>query len=106
MKKDESGEPGSKPDDELPDDPQTDIDDQPEVQAAANLVEEARERLRAAEACYQKLREQAVEKVQQVRTKTVGDLIDYVLATARKRPLFSLFTAGLLGYLLGRLFRR
>ena len=52
------------------------------------------------------VREQAAEKVQQVRQKNVGDLIDLVVGTAKKYPTASLFTAGLFGYLLGRLFRR
>ena len=106
MKKEKPGENGTKPDDPLPDEPQMDSGDRPELQAAADRVRQAREQLRAAEACYGQLREQAAEKMRQVRAKTVGDLIDTLLATAKKRPLASLLTAGLLGYFLGRLFRR
>jgi molecular chaperone GrpE (heat shock protein) len=82
------------------------IDDQPEVRAAAECVERAREQLRAAQQSYRDLRRQAEEKMETVRGKTVGELIDSFLQSVRKRPVLSLLISGFLGYFLGRLFRR
>lgn len=101
-----TGDQGPQQVDASQDEPQVGGNDDSDVQAAADRVEQAREQLRAAETCYRKLREQAAQKVQQVRGKTVGDVIDFLLATSKKHPVPCLFTAGLLGYLLGRLFRR
>jgi hypothetical protein len=78
----------------------------PEVQAAAAYVQHAREQLRAAEAFYHELREKAGQKIEQARGKTVGDIMDSILSTTKKHPVPSLLAAGLLGFLLGRLFRR
>jgi hypothetical protein len=81
-------------------------DNDPEVRAAAASVEQAREQLRAAEACYRELREKAEEKFGQLRSKTVGDIIDSILLTTKKHPLPCILAAGALGFFLGRLLRR
>jgi len=82
------------------------VENAPEVQAAAEDVEQAREKLNTAEACYRKLRDQATEKIERLQGRTLGDVVDFVVATTRKHPVVSLLTAGVMGYYLGRLFRR
>ena len=82
------------------------VDDRPEVRAAAETLGRAREQLRTAQEAYRELRQRAEEKAGQLRGKTVGELIDGVLQAVKKRPVPSLLVAGLLGYFLGRLFRR
>ncbi len=86
--------------------PQRAVEDDPKVQAAENDVEQARERLHAAETCYQRVRNQATEKIERLQGRTLGDVVDLVVATTRKHPVVSLMTAGVLGYYLGRIFRR
>lgn len=86
--------------------PQQVVEDDPNVHAAAKEVEQAREQLNVAERCYRKLRDQATEKIERLQGRTLGDVVDFVVATTRKHPVVSLMTAGVLGYYLGRLFRR
>ena len=81
-------------------------DESPELRAAAEQVEQAREQLRVAQGYYRELRQRTEEQMQQLRGKTVGDVIDVVLDTAKKHPVPSLLAAGALGYFLGRLLRR
>ncbi len=106
MNAENSAEKDATPAESRPDQSPAGGDHTPDLESAAYLVEQAREQLRAAEACYRKLRSEAARKAEQVRGKTVGDLVDLVLSTAKKYPTASLFTAGVIGYLLGRLFRR
>ncbi len=106
MNVEQSGERDPEQDSPISDGPAESINGHPDIQAAAGRVEQARAQLRAAEACYQKLRKHAEQKVEQARKQTVGDVIDFAVSTAKKHPVPSLLTAGLLGYLLGRLFRR
>ena len=87
-----------------------DAEQSPEVQQAADAVCKAQTELEKAQQLYQELRSQATERLQHVREKTVGDLIDDTLETVRKHPGPGVVVAGLIGFFLGRwlggLFRR
>ncbi len=72
----------------------------------AEALRRARVELERAHAFYEHVRQQAAEHLQDVREKTVGDVLDGTLETVRRHPAASLTLAALLGYLLGRLFRR
>jgi ElaB/YqjD/DUF883 family membrane-anchored ribosome-binding protein len=78
----------------------------PKVRAAAQAVERAEEELEKAKQAYQRIRSQAVDRLQQAREKTVGDLIDGTLGLVRKHPGPGVILAVLAGFFLGRLFRR
>ena len=47
----------------------------------------------------------ATDKFQEVREKTVGDVIDCTLEAVRKRPGAGVIVAALLGFFLGRLLK-
>lgn len=91
---------------EADDQRQKGIENDPDVQAAADEVEQARDKLRAAEDCYRKLRDQAAEKIEQLQGSTLGDAFDFVVSTTKRHPVIGLLTAGVMGFYLGRLFRR
>ena len=55
---------------------------------------------------YHNVRRQAAERVEAVRSTTVGDLLDGALIPVRKHPVASSAAAMLAGICLGRLFRR
>jgi len=78
----------------------------PKVRKAAEAVERAEADLEKAQACYQRVRREAVERLQKVRQKTVGDLVDDTLEVVRKHPGPGVIVAAILGFFLGRLFRR
>jgi len=78
----------------------------PKVRKAAESVEQARAELEKAQACYQRVRREAVERLEKVRQKTVGDLLDDTLEVVRKHPGPGVIVAAILGFFLGRLFRR
>jgi hypothetical protein len=59
-----------------------------------------------AHAFYEHVREQAAEHLKEVREKTLGDVLDGTLETVKRHPGASLTLAALLGFLLGRVFRR
>jgi ElaB/YqjD/DUF883 family membrane-anchored ribosome-binding protein len=74
--------------------------------SAAEALKRAKAELEKAQAYYEQVRQQAVERVKAVREKSVGDLIDGTLANVRRHPGAGLTVAALVGFLLGRLFRR
>jgi hypothetical protein len=77
-----------------------------EIGMAAEAVRLAKEELEKAQAMYDRMRRQATEKIQAARDLSVGDAIDGTLNAVRRHPGIGLAAAGLLGYFLGRLFRR
>ena len=77
-----------------------------EICSAADALKRAKAEFEKAQAYYEKVRQQAVEGVKAVRTKTIGDVIDGALEAVRRHPGASLTIAALVGLLLGRLFRR
>lgn len=79
-------------------------DEAPKVRNAADAV--ARAELKRAQATYQTVRKEATERLQAVREKSVGDLIDGTLTAVKKHPGPGIFVAVVIGFFLGRLFRR
>ena len=78
----------------------------PEVEAAAEAVQRAKTELNKARELYRKVRRKATQRLSQVREKRVGDLADDTLKLVRKHPGPSVLIAALVGFWLGRLFRR
>lgn len=77
-----------------------------DLQLAREAVRRAKAKLRKAQNAYRDVREGAAERVKKVRESTVGDAIDGTLKLVRKHPGPSVIVAALLGFFLGRLFRR
>jgi ElaB/YqjD/DUF883 family membrane-anchored ribosome-binding protein len=77
-----------------------------ETCSAADALKRAKLELEKAQAYYENLRQQAVERVKAVRATSVGDVIDGTLDTVRRHPGAGLTIAAIVGFLLGRLFRR
>ncbi len=77
-----------------------------EVCSAAEALKRAKEEFEKAQAYYESVRQQAVERLKAVRASCVGDVIDGTLDAVRRHPCTSLTIVALLGFLLGRLFRR
>lgn len=89
---------------EEPDQP---ADDQsPRVRKAAETVRRAEEKLEKARELYEEVRREATDRLKAVREKSLGDLVDGTLQTVRKYPGTGVIVAALLGFFLGRLFRR
>ena len=85
---------------------QADTEQSPEVRNAAEAVRMAKAELERAEQIYQKIRQEAVEQLQKVREKTVGDLIDGTFEAVKKYPAAGLIVVGAVGFFIGRLFGR
>jgi len=81
-------------------------DESPKVRIAADAVARAEAELKRAQQAYQKVRREATERLQAVREKSVGDLIDGTLETVKKHPGPGVLVAVVIGFFLGRLFRR
>jgi ElaB/YqjD/DUF883 family membrane-anchored ribosome-binding protein len=69
---------------------------------AAETVRLAKLELERAQKFYEDLRRQAAEKIQDVREKKVGDLVDCTLDTVKKHPGPSLIVSVALGFCVGR----
>jgi len=78
----------------------------PEIRSAADAVHRAKLELEKAQKLYDDVRHEATKQIERVRQTTVGDLIDGTLDAVRKRPALGLSLAALVGFFLGRLFRR
>ncbi len=77
-----------------------------EARTAAEAVERAREELRKAREAYRKVRRGASERLKQVREQPLGELVESGLEFVRKNPGPGVLIAALVGFFLGRLFRR
>ncbi len=82
------------------------LDEQPQVRTAADTLRAAQEELRRAEAQYHKVRQQAAEKIEEIRDTTVGEMVDGALDVVRKHPGPSLLAAAALGFLFDRWLRK
>jgi ElaB/YqjD/DUF883 family membrane-anchored ribosome-binding protein len=91
--------PSSEPDD-------AESEQSPEVELAREAVRRAREEFHKAQDAYEEVRQRAAEGLKQVRESTVGDMVDGTIKLVRKYPGPSVIVAALLGFFLGRLFRR
>lgn len=81
-------------------------DETPEVRAAAEAVRRAREELERARETYMALREEAAAQVRKLRESTVGDVVKGSLEMVRKHPATGVAVAAMVGFFLGRVFRR
>ena len=78
----------------------------PEVEAAQTAVQRAEAELNKARELYRDVRRKATKRLSQVREKRLGDLVDDTLKLVGKHPGPSVVVAALVGFWLGRLFRR
>jgi ElaB/YqjD/DUF883 family membrane-anchored ribosome-binding protein len=74
--------------------------------SAAEALQRAKAELEKAQAFYERLRRQTAEQVKAVREKSVADLIDGALNTVKRHPGAGVTLAAVLGFFLGRMFRR
>ena len=86
--------------------PQQPVDDAPEVSEAADALKAAQDELKKAQANYHRLREQAAEKVDEIRETTVGEMVDGALEVVRKHPGSSLLAAFAAGFMFDRWLRK
>lgn len=77
-----------------------------EACSAADALKRAKAELEKAQAFYEKVRQEAADRLNSVRETSVGDMIDGTLEFVKRRPGASLTLAALIGFSLGRLFRR
>ncbi|MDZ4783110.1 MAG: hypothetical protein SGJ19_22930 [Planctomycetia bacterium] len=82
------------------------LDERPEIQAAEAALREAREQFERAQNYCQQLRSEAATEIESLRGANVGDLLDKSLAFVRRNPGAGVCFAAIIGYFLGRLFRR
>ncbi len=80
--------------------------DRVDVSAAEEALRMARDQLRKAEQAYEDVRAKAAEKIEEVKEKSVGEVIDDGRELVRKYPGISVAAAALAGFFLGRLFSR
>jgi ElaB/YqjD/DUF883 family membrane-anchored ribosome-binding protein len=76
------------------------------VCSAAEALRRAKAELEKAQAFYESVRGQAAERLKAVRETSVGDMLDCTLETVKRRPCACLAAAALVGFFIGRLFRR
>jgi hypothetical protein len=69
---------------------------------AAEAVRIAKAELEKAQKFYEDVRRQTAEKIQEVREKKVGDLVDSTLEAVKKYPGASLLVSISLGFCMGR----
>ncbi len=55
---------------------------------------------------YEQVREETVEKLKGAREKRVGELIDDTLEAVKRHPGLGVIVAAVIGFFLGRMFRR
>jgi len=83
-----------------------DTDRSPRARKAAEAVRRAEAELEKAQQLYQKVRQQATDRLRAIREKSVGDLVDGTLEVVKRHPGPGVIVAALIGFFLGRLFRR
>ncbi len=69
-------------------------------------VARAEAELKRAKEAYDRVCDEAVQRLRNVREAKVGDVCDGVLEQVKRHPGPSLMIAAVLGFFLGRLFRR
>jgi len=78
----------------------------PEAGQPDGAVALAEAELKRAKEAYDRIYDDAIRRLRDVREAKIGDLCDGVLERVKRYPGPSLFVAGVLGFFLGRLFRR
>lgn len=86
--------------------PAVEPDEVPEVKAAAEAVRRAKEELDKACETYKQLRKDATDQVRKLRESTVDEVVHGSLEAVRKHPALGVCLAAMVGFFLGRLFRR
>jgi ElaB/YqjD/DUF883 family membrane-anchored ribosome-binding protein len=82
------------------------VDEMPQVRAAQEAVQRAREELDKSMAKYQNVRDEAADKIKGLGETGLGDLVDESLAYVRRHPGRGVVAAVVAGFFLGKLFRR
>ncbi len=82
------------------------IDERPEVRAAEDAVRRAREQLEQAQQYCQQLRSDASAEWNDLRNANFSDVLEKSLTFVRKNPGVGVSIAAVLGFFLGRIFRR
>lgn len=77
-----------------------------EVGSADDALKKAKAELEKAQDFYESVRQQATDRLKAVRQTSVGDVLDGTLDAVRRHPGAGLTVAAIVGYFLGRLFRR
>ena len=106
MAKKKAAKPSSGPAGSSAPDANQKVDQSPKVRKAADAVRLAEAELEKARQLYQKVRQEATDRLRAVRAKTVGDLVDGTLEVVKKHPGPGVIVAAMIGFFLGRLFRR
>ena len=101
-----SGPAGAETDTHSTDGAAHDAEESPKARKAAEAVRLAEAELEKAQQLYQKVRQEATDRLRTVREKSVGDLIDGTLNVVKKHPGPGVIVAAIIGFFLGRLFRR
>jgi ElaB/YqjD/DUF883 family membrane-anchored ribosome-binding protein len=86
--------------------PEPDTQRTHDVHLAADAVRLAKAELEKAQAMYEKVRQHTAERIKTIRGASLGDAIDKTLVAVKRHPGAGLTIAALIGFLLGRLFRR
>jgi ElaB/YqjD/DUF883 family membrane-anchored ribosome-binding protein len=82
------------------------LDERPEIQAAEEAVRRAREQLEQAQQYCQQLHSQTAAEWRDLREANFRDLLEKSLAFVRKNPGVGVSVAAILGFFVGRIFRR
>jgi ElaB/YqjD/DUF883 family membrane-anchored ribosome-binding protein len=80
--------------------------DGPSIHDAEEAVRRAKEELRKARLWYQQVRQQTTDRVKRLRESSCGDVARSTMKLVRRHPGPSVLVAVLIGFFLGRLFRR
>lgn len=78
----------------------------PDADPSFGAVALAEAELKRARAAYDRVYDEALRRLREVREAKVGDVCDGVLEKVKRHPGPSVVVAALLGFFLGRLFRR
>jgi len=82
------------------------LDENPKLQAAGKAVDKVRSTVEDAVGKVQDARKKATQRVQSVRNKRIGEMIDDTLDYVKENPAKGLCGASALGFLLGWILRR
>jgi ElaB/YqjD/DUF883 family membrane-anchored ribosome-binding protein len=83
-----------------------DVEASAELCKATRAVQRAKEELHRAQQIYEEVRQEATERLKQSRDSTVGEMVECGLELVRKHPGPGVIAAAMVGFFLGRLFRR
>jgi ElaB/YqjD/DUF883 family membrane-anchored ribosome-binding protein len=77
-----------------------------DICAAADALRRAKAEMERAHAFYEHVREQTAHRIKAARDTSVGDVVDCACRAVKRHPGASLTLAAIVGFMLGRLFRR